>query len=152
MQLSRSAYVLLPAQQVFDLIEHAEHYPEFLPWCLEASILERHEHFVRARVGFGYAALHSHFHAHVDKRPPTGMDVHIEGWPFELFKGEWQIQPIGDKGCRTTFTVRCDIQDPLWDQVLSLAAGFIADKLVDAFMQRARRIAAEQALKASSAA
>ena len=30
-----------PAAQTFDLIEAAEYYPEFLPWCASATILAR---------------------------------------------------------------------------------------------------------------
>src|SRR5689334_17608973 len=35
-EIRRSALIGLPAERTFDLIEAAEHYPEFLPWCSSA--------------------------------------------------------------------------------------------------------------------
>ena len=41
MEVRKTLLVPYPPEFVFDLIEQAEHYPEFLPWCGGATILER---------------------------------------------------------------------------------------------------------------
>ena len=50
MHVHRSLLVLHPAERMFDLIEGAEHYPAFLPWCAAATILERNDALVAARL------------------------------------------------------------------------------------------------------
>ena len=38
MDITRSVLVPYPVESMFDLIERAEAYPEFLPWCTGAEI------------------------------------------------------------------------------------------------------------------
>lgn len=137
MEVTRAALVNLPIEAVFDLIEHAEHYPEFLPWCTDAEIQARSAEQVRARVGFGYGGLRAHMDTTVHKDYPHRMRVEVHGRPFERFQGEWQLSPLG-AGCRIEFRVQCAINDPVWDALLQLAAQLIADRLVAAFLKRAR--------------
>ncbi|MEO8924960.1 MAG: SRPBCC family protein [Caldimonas sp.] len=54
MELSRSVLVPYCAEDMFDLLERAESYPQFLPWCTAATILERSDDWVAARLEFCY--------------------------------------------------------------------------------------------------
>ncbi|MFN7551238.1 MAG: type II toxin-antitoxin system RatA family toxin [Pseudomonadota bacterium] len=137
MEVTRSALLAVPPERLYALVEQAEHYPSFLPWCTEASVLERRAHFVRARVGFGFRGLESHLLADVDKQPFHTMDVRVAGWPFDGFRGRWRFEPLGEAGCRVTFSARTDFRDAWWGAILRFAAGLIADRLVAAFVARA---------------
>jgi ribosome-associated toxin RatA of RatAB toxin-antitoxin module len=150
MDIVRSATVALPAARVFALIEHAEDYPRFLPWCTEATILERREDFVRARVGFGFRGMSAHMLAEVDKDCPRAMHVRIDAWPFRAFRGHWQFDPLGAQSCRVTFSAQTGFRDAWWSNLLNLAAGLIADRLVAAFLARARTLGAHAPAHAPS--
>ena len=52
LEIRRSVLVPYTAEGMFDLIEHAEDYPKFLPWCVAATILERSDDWVAARIDF----------------------------------------------------------------------------------------------------
>ena len=54
-EISRSVLVPYSAEAMFDLIEQAERYPSFLPWCTAAEILERNDDWVAARLQISYA-------------------------------------------------------------------------------------------------
>ena len=41
MEVRKTVLVGHSAARMFDLIEAAEHYPDFLPWCAAATIVER---------------------------------------------------------------------------------------------------------------
>lgn len=140
MEVTRSALLAQPPERLFALVEHAEDYPSFLPWCTEAIILERRDDFVRARVGFGFCGLDSHLLAEVDKQPFDAMQVRCVGWPFDGFRGHWRFEPLGEVGCRVTFTASTDFRDAWWGRILQFAAGLIADRLVAAFVARARSL------------
>lgn len=150
MDVTRSALLAQPPERLYALVEHAEDYPSFLPWCTEAVILERREDFVRARVGFGFRGLDSHLLAEVDKQPFHTMVVRCAGWPFDGFTGRWRFEPLGDVGCRVTFTAHTGFRDAWWGRILHFAAGLIADRLVAAFVARARALAAETAASGPS--
>lgn len=140
MEIVRSAIVAVAAERAFDLIEHAEDYPAFLPWCTEATIIERRDDYVRARVGFGYSGLSAAMISDVDKQRPRAMQVRIDNWPFRQFRGAWKIDPLSANACKVVFTANTGFQDAWWSRLLGLAAGFIADRLVSAFVARARTL------------
>lgn len=50
MFVRRSALADRSAERLFDLIEAAEHYPSFLPWCTGATIVSRDDAMVDAFV------------------------------------------------------------------------------------------------------
>lgn len=137
MQVTRSALVSQPPEQVFALVAAAEDYPRFLPWCTRADILARNEHAIRACVGFGFRGLEAQMVADVDLQPHRGMDVRVQGWPFDDFRGRWQFEPLGASGCRVSFTARTGFKDAWWARIFEVAAGLIADRLVAAFVARA---------------
>lgn len=138
MQVTRSALVAQAPERVFGLVASAEDYPRFLPWCTRADILARGDRFIRARVGFGFRGLDAQMLADVDLQPHRGMDVRVEGWPFDGFRGRWDFEPLGAAGCRVSFTAWTGFKDAWWARIFEIAAGLIADRLVAAFVARAR--------------
>ena len=59
--IERSALLPYAAEQVFDLVADIERYPEFLPGCVDASILERQENTVTARLTLSRAGISQSF-------------------------------------------------------------------------------------------
>src|SRR5689334_16602934 len=57
MEVHHSALVEYSASDMFDLIENAEHYPEFLPWCAGATILARDDFLVAARIAVAWHGI-----------------------------------------------------------------------------------------------
>ena len=57
LELRRSVLLPYSAESMFDLIERAEAYPEFLPWCTRATIHERGDDWVSARLEFSYLQI-----------------------------------------------------------------------------------------------
>jgi len=69
-ELKRSVLVPYSASDMFDLIERAEHYPLFLPWCTSATIFERTEEWVDARIEFSYLRFRFGFRTRNPKKRP----------------------------------------------------------------------------------
>ena len=59
--IKRSALLPFPAERLFDLVNRVEHYPEFLPWCSKAEILDESDEQMRARLTVGKAGLNQSF-------------------------------------------------------------------------------------------
>lgn len=137
MQVRRTALVAHPAERVFALIEAAEQYPQFLPWCRSAQILHRDPDVVVARLQLAWHGLQFGIVTRNPKRAPTWMAIGLEEGPFRHFKGQWQLEPLADWGCRVAFTLDYEFDTQL---VGSLAAPLFdkaTNTLVDAFVKRA---------------
>jgi ribosome-associated toxin RatA of RatAB toxin-antitoxin module len=132
--------VLLPhlAHEMFDLIEAAENYPQFLPWCTKATLLERTDEWVAARLEFSYLKVRFGFQTRNPKRRPEWLELRLVEGPFRNFRGEWRLAPLGDMGCKVSFMIAFDIADGLLDAIARPAANKVAQAMVDAFVKRAR--------------
>jgi ribosome-associated toxin RatA of RatAB toxin-antitoxin module len=62
-EIRRSALVPVPPQRMFELINDIEHYPQFVPGCHAAEVLERRSDLVRAAHGGRRRAAHFVHHA-----------------------------------------------------------------------------------------
>jgi ribosome-associated toxin RatA of RatAB toxin-antitoxin module len=136
-EIRRSALIGRPAASTFDLIEAAEHYPDFLPWCTDAVILTRDESVVVARLTLNYHGLHFDLTTRNLKRRPHGMSIRLERGPFRRFEGEWQVVELGAEACKIEFTLRYEFDSALVGKLAGRVFDGIADRLVDAFAQRA---------------
>jgi ribosome-associated toxin RatA of RatAB toxin-antitoxin module len=140
MQLRRSAYVAHPVQRMFALIEAAEHYPSFLPWCEKAEILQRDDDMVVARLSVAWHGARFAFVTRNPKRAPHWMAIGLAEGPFRRFAGEWQLDRIADWGCRIQFALDYELSAGVLDRLTGRLFDNAVNTMVDAFVQRADQI------------
>ena len=150
MEIQRSALIGHSATRTFDLIEAAEHYPEFLPWCSDAVILARDSTVVMARIGVSYHGLNFDLTTRNPKRRPDWMGIHLERGPFRRFEGEWHIVTLAPHACKIELTLRYEFVRALVGRLASGVFDRIADTLVDAFACRADQEPAAEAARIDS--
>jgi ribosome-associated toxin RatA of RatAB toxin-antitoxin module len=139
----RSVLVPYPVESVFDVIEQAEHYPQFMPWCIGATILERSDDWVAGKVDFSFFEVRFSFVTRNPKRRPEWLRVRVVDGPFRRFDGDWQLTRLGDLGCRVDFEVAYEIADGLLDLAVRPIVDFVARAMIDAFVQRAENLHGE---------
>jgi ribosome-associated toxin RatA of RatAB toxin-antitoxin module len=140
-EIRREALVPHSAERMFALIERVEDYPAFLPWCTATQLIERTEDIVSATVHVGLRDLSVAVTTRNDKRAPEFMAIHLEGSAsFRHFYGEWRLRPLGDAGCHIHFLLRYELALRA-DAVAGRLIDHAADRMVDAFVQRADRLA-----------
>ncbi len=140
MEVRKSALVGYSAESMFDLIEAAEHYPAFLPWCAGATILARDESIVVAKIAVDYHGVRFHFTTRNPKRRPEWMAVTLDEGPFRRFEGEWRLTPLGSSVCKIAFTFRYEFDGAVVRTLAGPVFDRIADTFVDAFVVRAGRV------------
>jgi ribosome-associated toxin RatA of RatAB toxin-antitoxin module len=139
MQVKRSLLVELPAERIFDIVERAEEYPEFIPWCADATILERDDGIVDARIGVDYHGLRFTFRTRNPKERPHWLEVRMVDGPFRRFDGVWRFTPLSPNACKIEFGLQCEISDFFVGRLASPVFNRVTDALVDAFIRRAER-------------
>ncbi|HEX4235692.1 MAG TPA: type II toxin-antitoxin system RatA family toxin [Caldimonas sp.] len=140
MEVRRSVLVPYPAESMFDVIEQAEFYPRFLPWCVGATILERSDDWVSGKIDFSYRQIRFSFRTRNAKRRPEWLQVRMVDGPFRHFDGDWRLTPLGDHGCKVEFDVFYEISDGLLDQFARPAVDFVSRSMIDAFVKRAAAV------------
>ena len=137
MELKRSVLVPYSAEGMFDIIEHAEDYPKFLPWCVSATILERSDDWVAARIEFDYLRVRFGFQTRNPKRRPEWLQVRLVEGPFRHFQADWHLRPLGQLGCKVDFDLSYQVSDGVLDRLAARAVDVVARSMVDAFVRRA---------------
>lgn len=138
-RVHRSALVAAPAERMFELIDRVEDYPQFLPWCVATRLIERRDDLVSATVTVGWKHLRIEVTTRNPKHAPERMEIHLEGGTFRHFLGLWELRPLGSRGCKVDFTLEYELALPGADRVAGQLIDHAADRMVDAFVERAER-------------
>ncbi len=137
LEIRRSVLVPHSVESMFDLIEQAEAYPQFLPWCSSVRVLERSDEWVAARIEFSFRQLRFGFETRNPKRRPEWLQVRMVDGPFRHFQADWRLTPLGGLGCRISFELSYEISNSLLDKVAATAVDRVSRAMVDAFVKRA---------------
>ena len=146
MEVRRTALVPFSAATIFDLIEAAEHYPSFLPWCVGSTIIERDDTVVVADIHVNYRNVRFNFTTRNPKHRPDFMAITLERGPFRRFDGDWHLSELAPDACKIEFALRYDFESSLLGRLASPVFERIANTLVDAFVGRAEQLAAAPTL------
>ncbi len=149
LEICRSALIGRAAASTFDVIEAAEHYPSFLPWCASAVILARDESLVVARIAVDYHGVRFEFTTRNPKDRPRWLAVRMEEGPFRHFEGEWRLTELAPDACKVQFTFRYAFASGLVSRFAGPVFNGITETLIDAF---ARRVEQAPALPKSPSA
>lgn len=137
LEIRRSVLVPYTAEGMFDLIEHAEDYPRFLPWCVSATLLERSDDWVAARIEFSYMKVRFGFQTRNPKRRPEWLQVRLVEGPFRHFQADWRLRPLGDLGCKVEFDLAYEVSDSVLDRMAVKAVDRVTRSMMDAFIREA---------------
>jgi len=139
--LAKSVLVPHSAATMFALVDDVERYPEFLPWCPSAKVVERTEAITRARIDIGYHGVASHITTLNRKQAPERMDLELVEGPFKRFHGQWRFVPLGDAGCRVELSLDYSLSGASINIVLRPVLTRVLETLVDRFVERANALA-----------
>jgi len=125
------------------LINDIERYPEFVPGCSSARILERHPDALVARLEVGRGPLRTAFTTRNRSVGADRVTMELVEGPLRSLDGVWTLTPIAmpvgqAPGCRVTLDLRFELSAGLASLALGSLIERTAASLVDAFVRRAR--------------
>ncbi len=132
----RSILVPYPAAKMYALVNDVPRYPEFLPWCGGARILEQTETRMRAEVDIAYLGIRQSFSTDNVLTPNERIELHLVSGPFKRLSGEWRFRQLGEHGCKVEFELIYALEGVI-ASVISPVFDRIAATFVDAFVARA---------------
>lgn len=137
--IERRAFTPYTCAQMFALVNDVTTYPKFLPWCVEAVVLDAGAEQVRARLGVRKGPLALSFTTENRLQPDRAIELALVDGPFEKLRGHWLFEPA-EGGCMVSLELEFAFGGRVGGALLSRAFKPIADSLVDAFIQRAHTV------------
>lgn len=136
----KTVLVAHSAEQMFVLVDEAERYPEFLPWCGGVDLKWRRDESTSATLHIDYHGLKQHFTTENAKHFPETMDIRLVDGPFRHLEGFWHFIPLTPDACKIEFRLHYEFASPLLEKMIAPVFSHIANTFVDAFVERAERI------------
>lgn len=144
--VQKSVLIWYSAAEMFGLVTDVASYPQFLPWCNQASVLEETADGMTAKVGMSIAGLKQSFTTRNVHEKDRRVVLTLVNGPFSHLDGDWQFIPLGDgtqRACRVEFTLRYDFNNGTLASLVGPVFDKIAGSLVDAFVKRASQVYGE---------
>jgi len=138
--IQRSALLPYPVQALYDLVNDVARYPEFLPWCSTAEVLEVSGTHMLARLAVAKGGLSQRFVTRNTLVYGQSIEMSLEEGPFTQLHGIWQFKALNDKACKINLDLAFDYAGPLVRATLGPLFNQAANTLVDAFCQRAKQL------------
>jgi ribosome-associated toxin RatA of RatAB toxin-antitoxin module len=139
-RVTKSVLVPYRAQQMFELVDQVEQYPQFLPWCGGARVVEHGEGRKTARLDIDYHGVRAHFTTDNENHPPESIVITLKDGPFRHLHGEWRFRTLGEHGCKVEFDLVYEFATHLLEKVIGPVFGHIANTFIDAFVRRAEAV------------
>jgi ribosome-associated toxin RatA of RatAB toxin-antitoxin module len=139
-RVQKSVLVPYSAEAMFELVDRVERYPEFLPWCGGATILETHPGGKTARIDINYHGIHAHFTTDNANRPPESIVVTLNSGPFRHLHGEWRFHALAPDACKVEFELAYEFATHMLEKIVGPVFAHIAGTFIDAFVHRAESL------------
>lgn len=139
-ELVRTALVAYSPDELLALVEDVEAYPQYLPWCVEARVLERAGDSVKARIAFSRAGLTQGVTTRNRRAGQHRLEMELVDGPFLRLCGAWEFRPLGLQASKVVFTIDYEIDSSLAHLAANALVSEAAAIAVDAFQKRAAQL------------
>jgi len=147
--VKKSVLLWYSPREMYTLVTAVEDYPDFLPWCERAEVLQRDDAGITARLTLAKGGVRHAFTTRNLHRPDEEVQVQLVDGPFSQLDGTWHFVPLGRAGtapddeaqaCRIEFDLRYAFASSALEAVISPVFNRIANTFVDSFVQRAEQV------------
>ena len=133
------------AQKIYELVMDIEKYPEFLPWCKQAKIIQEiSKQNLHADLLINFKSFFEKYRSNVS-HGKSGLNAYfvdvgaIEG-PFKKLVNQWQFRDLENGECEVKFFIEFEFNSILLTKMLSPIFKKAAEKMMAAFEERAGKI------------
>jgi ribosome-associated toxin RatA of RatAB toxin-antitoxin module len=123
---------------MFDLVNDFESYPEFLPGCRHARVIEHEEgRYLIGEMTLGKGSVEQTLATRNDLYPHERIELSLAEGPFKRLNGRWLFTPMGESACRVSLEMEFEFSNRLLGMAFGKLFQQVAGQLVDAFTRRA---------------
>ena len=138
--VQKSALIKYSAQQMFQIVDDIEAYPEFLPWCSGSKILKREDDIVEAELQISKAGFNKSFATRNRNDGHGKLFMTLLDGPFSSLDGVWDFMPLREDASK----ISLDLDFEMHGKFASLAFGAvfnqICNTMVKSFTDRAKQV------------
>ncbi|MBH1988242.1 MAG: type II toxin-antitoxin system RatA family toxin [Burkholderiales bacterium] len=150
----KSVLLWYSPREMYGLVTDVQGYPQFLPWCDRAEVIDTHDDGVTARLHIAFAGVHQAFTTRNVQMPGHSVIMNLVDGPFSKLEGTWRFiplqkpghaapaghDPIDSPACKVEFSLHYAFASRALSLVVSPVFDRIANTFVEAFVKRAEQV------------
>lgn len=139
----KSVLIWYSPNEMYRLVTDVGQYPQFLPWCDHAKVLEESLEGMTAEVGISFGGVRQTFTTRNTHVPDQQVGMELVNGPFSHLDGAWNFVSLGDgsqRACKVELTLNYGFESATLGALVGPVFDKIAASLVDAFVKRAQQV------------
>lgn len=136
-QIDKTALVMHSAERMFELVNDIARYPEFLPWCADAEIVDETGEHITASLEIAKGGIRHRLTTRNQLRMPEVIEMNLVDGPFRNLSGRWHFKPLDDNACKVILSLEFEFSGSLSRMTFGTVFNQAANTMVDAFCRRA---------------
>lgn len=139
-RIDRSALVNFSADQMFELVNDIESYPQFMQGCTAARIISADGDELVGELTLSKAGIKQTFTTRNLLVPGRRMSMELIEGAFRSFSATWYFKPLTENACKVSLEMEFEFAGGLMDFAMERLFTSSANSLVDAIVQRAQLV------------
>ena len=138
--VNQSALVPYSAEQMYQLVNNYELYPQFLSGCVGAKTLSLGDNELNAELVIQKLGISQRFSTHNTMIPNEKITMELLNGPFRYLRGAWTFQPFDEQSCKIALNLEFEFSSPMVGMVFGKIFNELTLKMVNAFKLRAKEV------------
>ncbi|NOQ36014.1 MAG: ubiquinone-binding protein [Methylococcaceae bacterium] len=138
--IQKSALVKFSAQQMFDIVNNIEAYPEYLSWCKSSRIITREDDLVEAELVLAKGGLQKSFATRNKLDHGGRIYITLLDGPFSHLEGIWDFMPLREDASKISLDLEFEITGTLASLAFGSVFSQVCNSMITSFSERAKQI------------
>ncbi|MFT5879557.1 MAG: ribosome-associated toxin RatA of RatAB toxin-antitoxin module [Moritella sp.] len=139
-RITRSALLMYSAEQMFDLVNDVDTYPEFLPGCTGSRILDTQDDQMTAAVDVSKAGISKTFTTKNTLIAAQEVKMDLVDGPFKKLTGGWTFKELGSTACKVSLDLEFVFSSKLAEVAFGRIFSDLVNNMVQSFTDRAKEV------------
>lgn len=138
--ISKSAIVPYSNEQMYNLVNQINDYPDFLNWCSQSAILKQTDKQITASIKINKGIFQQNFTTVNTLTPFNNIHMQLKDGPFSHLSGDWKFITLNAGACKVSLELDFNFSSKIIDLTISPIFTKIANSQLDAFVARAKYV------------
>jgi ribosome-associated toxin RatA of RatAB toxin-antitoxin module len=125
---------------MYALVENFEAYPDFLPWCIGATLHSRNDAVLEASLEMQRGGIRKSFRTRNTLYSGHAMSITLMDGPFKHLAGDWRFEQLGNDGSKVALELEFEFESRAMDALFGRYFEGTCNSLIDSFTRRADKI------------
>lgn len=138
--ISRNALVMFSCEQMYNLVNDIEKYPDFIPGCADAKCISESETKMEGALLISKVGVSKWFSTTNELIPNQQIKLHLRDGPFKQLSGSWIFTALDETACKVELNLEFEFSSKLIEMAFGKIFNQVISSMVTAFTQRAKQV------------